>query len=346
MEPEEKNESQNQEEKTEDTDLDGVFGQVAGEEPKETSGDPASDSEEQNEPAPEKTEEELAAEKVTEETAATEAKEAYEKLTPEEKTVEDKKVADAEEVTRKAEFEKLSPEEKKTVTDKFEAEEKEAAVKEKAETKIRFDEQNQALSKSEKRRTDTERWAQERHQESLQLRRENIILQKQAKDPEYDPEQDESLKEVGPTEEEKDMAAQQRGRTSASMRAAFDKYGEEIVRAELAEYKVVFGEDEAVRQQVLNAEQPVEEALSVLRLNKFFIEFGSDPKAIISKVETKLRTELTPKIRDEESKRIMADLKKTSKLPKGISGVKTAGSITDEKKETVVKPDSLEKIFD
>ncbi len=331
-------------ENTDNIELDDVFGDTPNEEPSDTIA--SGDEEHKEEVTVEKTEEELAAAKVEEDKAAEEAKVTYDSLSDEEKVAEDKKVADAAEATQKAEFEKLSPEEQKVVTDKFAADEKEAATKEKTDAQARYDEQTIALSKSEKRRADTERWAQERHQEALQIQRENIILQKQAKDPDYDPATDESLKEVGPTEEEKAHASEQRGRAGASMRAAFDKYGEDNVRAELAEYKVVFGEDRAVQQQVRDAEQPVEEALSVLRLNKFFVEFGSDPKVIMSNVETKLRKELTVMIRNEESKRIMADLKKTSKIPKGLSGVKTIGSGDDKEKGTAPAKDSMEELFD
>ena len=108
----------------------------------------------------------------------------------------------------------------------------------------------------------------------------------------------------------------------------------------------MFGEDEAVQQQVRDADMPVEEALSLVRLSKFFTEYGKEPEEIVSNIEKRAIDRETPKIREEESKRILADLKKTSKLPKGLSGVKGASSSKEDNTSDDIKEKSLEETFD
>lgn len=344
----EKGEAQGEEQggkSTDDLVLDSVFGTPSEEPPTKpdeepsaegTSGDEGNKGSKDAEDT--KTEEEIAAEEAA-------AKETYEKLSPEEKTAADKVVADKETADLKEAYDKLTPEERKAADDKTAEEAAAAAAEEKAVTTRQIDDQGEALFKSEKRRQDTERWAQGLNQEMLQQKREILILQRQAKDPDYDPEKDESLREVGPTEEEKAAQEQRKGRAGASLLSAYEKYGKEKVQKELGEYKTLFAEDVRMQEQVLDAAQPVEEALSVLRLHKFFAEYGQDPEAIVQKIETTLRGSLTPKIREEESKRIMVDLRKTSKIPKGLSGVKGADETDSNKKGVEADDGSLEKQF-
>lgn len=252
------------------------------------------------------------------------AKETYDSSTPEEKAAIDKTVADKAEAEVKAAYEKLSPEEKKSADDtKAEKEVREV------ETKRIADDHSVVLSRSEKRRVDTERWAQGLNQEQLELKREILILQRKAADPDYDPEKDDSLKDVGPTEEEKAIRSEQKGRAGASLKASYATRGKEVTEALLAEYKEMFLEDRVVQQQVMASDVPVEEAIGLVKLSKFFTKYGQDPDAIITNVRKELTDELTPKIRVEENKKILADLKKTSSLPKTLSGVKGA---TDRQK--------------
>jgi hypothetical protein len=118
------------------------------------------------------------------------------------------------------------------------------------------------------------------------------------------------------------LRSEQKGRAGASLKAAYGKYGKEVTDAGLAEYRELFAQDQAVQEQVRAADMPVEEALGLVKLSKFFGKWGQDPDAIEAKIREDLTKELTPKIRETESKRIMADLKKTSAIPKGLSGVK------------------------
>ena len=300
-----------------DAALDADFGDFEEESPesKDESSDNTSDSEMKE--SDKKTDEEKAAEEA-------EQKEAHEKLSPEEKAIADKESADKVEADLKATYDKLSPEEKKAADDQ--KAEKEARE---VETKRVTDSHSEALSKSEKRRADTERWAQGLNQAQLDLARENHILRKKALDPDYDPETDESLKDVGPSEEEKDLRSQQKGRAGASLKASYDKRGKEETDKGLAEYRELFAGDRVTQEQVRASDMPVEEAIGLVKLSKFFGKWGNDPDAIEATMRTELTKELTPKIREEESKRIMAGLKKTSVLPKGLSGVK--GAATREK---------------
>ncbi len=227
-----------------------------------------------------------------------------------EKVIADKKVTD----DLKVAYDKLSPEEK-VIAD--------TATAKDTEVQTTLAGLKETVGKSDKRNQDTTRWAQGLSRDVADLKRENLILKKQAKDPEYDPAKDTTL-DTGPSEEEKAEVAAQSGRADASLTAAYDKFGKEAVDRDLQEYRDVFAQDDAVQQQVIRSLMPVQEAISIVRLSKFFKEYGNDPEAILATVNERLTKELTPKIREEESKRIMAGLKKTSALPKGLAGVKGA----------------------
>ena len=318
-----------------DLDLDLVFAEPdesPGETEDKSSADASDKKDGQGSEETAKTEEE----RVTAEAAD---KEAYEKMSAEEKVVADKAVTDKTEADLKAAYEKLSPEERK-VADSEKAT-REAAE---AETTRVSTEHADALAKSEKRRSDTERWAQQLNQTQLDLQREVHILKRQAADPDYDPENDESLREVGPTEEQKAAASERKGRAGASLEAAYGKYGKDVTEKGLTEYKELFAGDTATQQQVMAAKMPVEEALGLVKLSHFFSKWGQDPDAIEQRMRDEVTKELTPKIRDEESKRIMADLKKTTKLPKGLSDLKGDNQEGNKRK---TEPDgTMEAVFD
>jgi len=203
------------------------------------------------------------------------------------------------------------------------------------------------VDKSEKRRQDTTQWAQKLSQEVATLKRDNIILQKKADDPDYDPEKDTSL-DSGPTDEERETVAAQRGRADASLVAAYGKNDEnkEAVDRDLKEYRDTFAQDAVVQQQVIRSAMPVQEALSIVRLSKFFGEYGRDPEAILATMTERLTKELTPKIREEETKSILAGLKKTNVIPKGLSGIKGSSLTEKEEKSSSSKAGTLEEEFD
>ena len=252
-----------------------------------------------------------------------------------EKVIADKKVAD----DLKAAYEKLSPEEK-VIADT-------ATVKD-TEIQTTLAGLKETVDKSDKRNQDTTRWAQGLSRDLAASKRENLILQKKLADPEYDETKDTTL-DTGPSDQEKADVAAQQGRADASLIAAYGKNNEnkEAVDRDLQEYRDVFAQDDAVQQQVIRSLMPIQEAISIVRLSKFFKEYGPDPETIIDTMTKRLTAELEPKIRETESKRIMAGLKKTSALPKGLSGVKGAshGEKGDEGK-VPLKERTLEDEFD
>ena len=319
-------------------DLDRDFASFGSEDSPDPEKDMSSDetvtSDLKDKGSDEKTDDEKAAEEAT-------AKETYESSTPEEKAAIDKTEADKAEAEVKEAYERLSPEEKKSADDtKAEKETRET------ETKKLADDHQLALRSSEKRRADTERWAQGLNQDRLEMKREILILQRKAADPDYDPEKDESLQEVGPTEEQKALRSEQKGRAAASLRASYGTRGQEVTTALLNEYKTLFSEDRVVQEQVRASEMPVEEAIGLVSLSKFFTKWGQDPVAIEASMHEAITKELTPKIRAEENKKILADLKKTSTLPKTLSGVKGATVRDKEKgKSEDSKPRSMEDDF-
>ena len=258
-----------------------------------------------------------------------------EELQAAEKVIADKKVADE----LVAAYEKLSPEEK-VIAD--------TATAKDTEIQTTLASLQETAGKSDKRNQDTTRWAQGLSRDVAALKRENLILKKQADDPEYDPTKDTTL-DTGPSDEEKAEISKQQGRADASLTAAYGKNNEnkEAVDRDLQEYRDVFAQDDAVQQQVIRSLMPVQEAINIVRLSKFFKEYGNDPEAIVETMTKRLTAELEPKIRETETKRILAGLKKTNLLPKGLSGVKGApqGEKGDEGK-IPVKERTMEDEFD
>ena len=312
-------------------DLDDVF----GDEPpaKSSEGDPASGE------GDGKGEEGSGTPKAKTEEGDPKPKESSEEKSDELKAAEnviaDKKVAD----DLKIAYEKLSPEEK-VIAD--------TATAKDAEIQTTLAGLKETVGKSDKRNQDTTKWAQGLSRDLAASKRENLILKKQAEDPEYDPSKDTTL-DTGPSDQEKADVAAQSGRADASLIAAYGKNNEnkEAVDRDLQEYRDVFAQDDAVQQQVIRSLMPIQEAISIVRLSKFFKEYGPDPETIIDTMTKRLTAELEPKIRETESKRIMAGLKKTSALPKGLSGIKGAarGEKGDEGK-VPVKERTLEDEFD
>jgi hypothetical protein len=251
-----------------------------------------------------------------------------------EQVLADKKTAD----DLKEAYGKLSPEEKATA---------DAATAKDTEIQTTLAGLKETVGKNDKRNQDTTRWAQGLSRDLAASRRENLILQKKIEDPDYDPAKDTTL-DTGPSDEEKAEVAKQQGRADASLIAAYGPNNENKadVDRDLQEYRDTFAQDGMVQQQVIRSEMPIQEAISIVRLSKFFGEYGRDPKAIVATMTERLTKELTPKIREEETKSIMAGLKKTAVLPKGLSGVKGASTTEKEEKGTPAKERTLEDEFD
>jgi hypothetical protein len=161
------------------------------------------------------------------------------------------------------------------------------------------------LQTTEKRRLDAEKWAQTEHQRALAVEKLYAELEKVHKklDGNWTEADEQAATAAKPTPEMEAWHAETRGRTQASKIAAFEKYGEEKVAEFLTTFKEVYGNDPFVQQRVLASEMPVLEAINAVRGYKFFTEFGNDPDQIVSKIETKIRAELTEKIRAEEEGR-------------------------------------------
>ena len=327
---------QTEAEKQGEIDLENIFGdQITSPESSEEKETSASGEGEEEASAKEETpteKKEEGAEKKEEVKETSDEK--SEEVTAAEKVLADQKTADE----LKVAYEKLTPEEK-AATD--------AAAARDTETRTTLADLKITVEKSDKRNQDTTRWAQGLSRDVADLKRENLILKKQAEDPEYDPAKDTSL-DTGPTEEQKEAAATQKGRADSSLIAAYGKDNEnkEAVDRDLKEYRDTFASDPVVQQQVVRSAMPVQEAISIVRLSKFFGEYGRDPEAIIATVTERLTKELEPKIREEETKKILAGLKKTNVLPKGLSGIKESGASGTGKETGSSKPRTLEEEFD
>lgn len=228
-----------------------------------------------------------------------------------------------------------SPAEKPTVQEPVAEKPKEEAT-EKPKVEVKPEEKKEPepdwkteATKAKKQWQDTVRWANENHRKSLELEKhnkaliQNVNILSKKIDGTYDETKDGAMQSLESLQESPEIfKAEAAGRAKASLSAAYAKYGEEPTNALLRDYVERFGGDVFVQQRILAAEMPVEEAITAVKLAKFFDQYGNSPDAVIKAIEA----ELTPKIRETEKQKLMETLKKKKEEPKGLAGISEASS--------------------
>ncbi|MDZ4345293.1 MAG: hypothetical protein U1E51_22985 [Candidatus Binatia bacterium] len=190
-----------------------------------------------------------------------------------------------------------------------------------------------------KRHKDAGDYANRVNRENLELKRQFEVINKKL-DGTYDPAVDDVK---APAPEEVMSNGQLIGRVGASLTAAIEIYGEETVNREINEFHQTFGQNPIIQQRVKSADLPAVEALKVMKEYRFVKEHGSDPDKIMESVRKSLIEELTPKIREEESQKLMARLDKKGKEVEGLGKVRGSSRVGDEKSNSGPVP--LDHLF-
>ena len=215
------------------------------------------------------------------------------------------------------------------------------------DAKANWDDENNPWKKKasefDQRYRDTHRNWNQLNQQNQELQRNLNILQKKF-DGTYDPRVDEppppdpqAIRQWGAIE----------GKAQASLAAANRVHGEEKVMQTLEKYAQVFGNDRGVQERILMSNDPVQGAMDAVAGFEFFSENGPDPKTILENIRKKVTDELTPQIREAESKRIMGELASKRGEPKGIGHVLGSSGATDKQvgKDNTGRAKPLEAIF-
>ena len=178
-----------------------------------------------------------------------------------------------------------------------------------------------------KRWKDAGDYANRVNRENLEIKKQLEIVNKKL-DGTYDPEKAEPK---APPQEEILATGQALGRVGASLDAAYQIYGKEIVDKEVDEFNQLFEENPIVQQRVKGSNMPVVEAIKVMEEYRFIKENGPDPKKWKENIRKALVEELTPIIREEESQKLMARLDKKENEVAGIGGARGSSGMREEK---------------
>jgi hypothetical protein len=137
------------------------------------------------------------------------------------------------------------------------------------------------------------------------------------------------------------------GKATTSYAAAVEAYGEEKVMRTLERYAELFANDTALQQRVLLSHHPVKAAMDAVEGADFFGKHGNSPSQIMDSLRKQLLEELTPKIREEEAKRLQKELRSTNSEPKGLALVQGTSGATDAKvsKENAGRQKPLGALF-
>ena len=255
------------------------------------------------------------------------ADKASESKTDEEKEAESKAAEKTDEEKKKDESENKDQESKKESPDdddKGKSDEKKDTEKSVLETEL-----ESKLTVAESRRTETQKWGNEKSSQVAELTRINAALEKKLADPDYDPATDPDLK--AQDEADKSELALQTGRAEASLQASYDKLGIEKTNELMGEFREVFGTDRATQLRVRAAEMPVQAALEVLNMSKFFSKYGDNTDKIVDNIRVEVTKELTPKIREEEKKKLLDAVKKKANADGVLNKVKGHTTKADQK---------------
>lgn len=183
-----------------------------------------------------------------------------------------------------------------------------------------------------KRYKDAGDYATRVNRDNLDLKRQLDVINKKL-DGTYDPEKD-AIPE--PTAEEVAGRAELVGRARASLEAAYqlaEVNGEDktAVDQDIEEFDRLFGNNPIADHTIRTAANPVLAARRFLKEYRFVEKFGRDPDKIIENVRKALIDELTPKIREEESQKLMARLEKKGKEVAGIGAARGSGDNRESK---------------
>ena len=151
---------------------------------------------------------------------------------------------------------------------------------------------------TEKRLKDTQKWGNEEHKARLEAERKAIALEAQLK--RIEAKLDGTYEEpTAPSTEQVATDADTKGRIRASHKAAVRQYGEAFVMETVwnpeSPYQELQGKSPAIRARVMDADDPVLEAIAVVKEHQDAQKYGRTPEEMRKRIEE----ELAPKLKQE-----------------------------------------------
>lgn len=135
-----------------------------------------------------------------------------------------------------------------------------------------------------------------------------------------------------PSEDQQRAMAEFRGKELASRRMASEKYGEDFVNSqiygtdtELSPFRELIAEKPWIQMRVAQSDNPVEEALRILREQKIYADLGPDPDQWEQALTEKIRAQVMKDIADKQK----ADA--SALVGTQVPGVGKSRSTTDER---------------
>ena len=177
-----------------------------------------------------------------------------------------------------------------------------------------------------KRHQDAAKWANNVHQQNLELQRQLEIINKKL-DGTYDPEQD------APPPIDPQAIAQESefgGRIAASRESAFEIYGkgnieegkkivEQTLWADNAPFRQI-EQHPMVQMRIMGSSSPVLEAMKIVKEYAFYQKFGNTPELI----EDNIKKAYEKEIEDRVTKKVLDKVKLKEEQVKGIGEVRSA----------------------
>lgn len=139
-----------------------------------------------------------------------------------------------------------------------------------------------------------------------------------------------------PSADEKDRLAEFRGREAASRKMAIERYGEDTVMSQIyadeSPYQKLITAEPWLHARTARADQPVEEALRILRERRVYDELGHDPDKWEQAISDKLRPIILAELKQQASS-------DKALLGKEVPGVGTVRGASDERKSALEDED-------
>ena len=215
-------------------------------------------------------------------------------------------------------------------------------IKEPAKVEAKPVEKDEAITiaNAEKRVKDTQKWGNEERQARLVAEQKAQALEAQLR--RIEQKLDGTYQEpTAPSVEQASADADTKGRIRASHRAAVRQYGEEFVMSTVwatdSPYQELQSKSPALRARVMEADDPVLEAIAVVKEQQDAQKYGRTPEEMRQKIEA----ELAPKLKQE----ILEGLKtKPGPATNTLGNVRGGTDRTEQKNEA---PDRLDfrKVF-
>ena len=209
-------------------------------------------------------------------------------------------------------------------------------VKEPAKVEAKPVEKDEAITiaNAEKRVKDTQKWGNEERQARLAAEQKANALQAQLA--RIEQKLDGTYEEPkAPSPAQIDADADTKGRIRASHHAAVRQYGKEFVMQTVwatdSPYQELQANSPAIRARVMEAEDPVLEAIAVVKEHQDGEKYGRTPEEIRKKIEA----ELTPKITQD----ILAGLKSK---PGPVT--RTLGNVRGDAERVSLKNEAPERL--